>query len=88
MIHEKKKSASAPFLNPEYSRLNRQVIIETAEPPPEGITSDDILRVVNWTTSPQGLQFLPAFVSSNGRIQLETGPTTSADAGVALRQEI
>lgn len=40
---EKKKKSFTPFLNPEYSRLNRQVIVETSGPILEDITSDNIL---------------------------------------------
>lgn len=83
-----KKEKPAPFLNREYSRLNRQVNIETRGPASDGITSDDVLRVVNRMVAPQELQFLAAFCSPGGRFQLETGSLTGANAGVALRHEI
>lgn len=64
------------------------MVIETAGPIPKGVTSDSILRVINRMVAPQKLQFLAGFCSASGRITLETGPTTSAEMGVALRQEI
>lgn len=40
---KKKKKTAHPFINPEYIRLNRQVVIETSGPTPDYFTSDYIL---------------------------------------------
>lgn len=82
------KKGYGPFINPEYICLRRQVIIETAGVTHNGVTSDLILRVINRMGAPQQLQFIAAFIVLSDRITFETGPTVSAEAGVALRQEI
>lgn len=86
--HEKKQKTTAPFLNPEDFLLNRQVIMETAGPNPGGVTSDSLKKVINRKVAIQKLQILALFFSASGRIKLGTSLSTSADTGVALRQEI
>lgn len=63
MSRKKKKKTAARFLNPEYFRLNRQVIIETVGPITEGVTSESLLRVINEMVALQKLQFLATFCS-------------------------
>lgn len=60
---EKKKKTAPPFIRPEYTRVNRQVIIETAGPAPKDTNSDAILRIINRIVSPQKVQFIAAFIS-------------------------
>ncbi|KAL0630615.1 hypothetical protein Q9L58_010538, partial [Maublancomyces gigas] len=83
-----KKKAPAPFFTPEYTRLNRQVIVETNGPIPDLISNDDILEIVNEATSAQGLKFLSAQRSLNGNLRFETNPSTSADEGAKYHVEI
>lgn len=54
----------------------------------DGVTSNSILRVVNMMVAPQQMQYIAVFFATSGRITFETGATVSAEAGVALRQEI
>lgn len=59
----KKKKAAQPFFQPEYTRLNRQLIFETEGNIPEFISNDNILEVVNSRTEPQGPNSLPHFAT-------------------------
>ncbi|KAL0630650.1 hypothetical protein Q9L58_010501 [Maublancomyces gigas] len=67
-----KKKAPAPFFTPEYSRLNRQVMVETNGPIPDLISNDDSLEIR----------------SLNGNLRFETNPSTSADEGAKYHVEI
>ncbi|KAL0630520.1 hypothetical protein Q9L58_010633 [Maublancomyces gigas] len=87
VTHQKKK-AKTPFFTPEYTRLNRQVIVETNGQIPELISNDDILEAVNEATMIQGLKFLSAQRSTNGNLRFETNPATSADEGAKYHVEI
>lgn len=56
-VTRKKKTIAKPFFQPQNTRLNRQLIVETEGPLPELITNDDILKYVNARREPQGLSF-------------------------------
>ncbi|KAL0631760.1 hypothetical protein Q9L58_009368 [Maublancomyces gigas] len=87
VTYEKKK-AKTPFFTPEYTRLNRQVIVETSGQIPELISNDNILEVVNEATMAPGLKFHSAQRSTNGNLRFETNPATSADQGAKYHVEI
>ncbi|KAL0630950.1 hypothetical protein Q9L58_010197 [Maublancomyces gigas] len=87
VTHQKKKT-KAPFFTPEYTKLNRQVIVETNGQIPELISNHDILEVVNEATMAQGLRFLSAQRSTNGNLPFETNPATSADEGAKYHVQI
>ncbi|KAL0630611.1 hypothetical protein Q9L58_010542 [Maublancomyces gigas] len=85
---QRKTKKAVPLFVPEYTRLNRQVMVETSGPLPPLITNDDILDIVNEATTVQGLKFLSAQRSANGNLRFETNPSTSADEGAKYHVEI
>lgn len=84
-VRYKKKPAA--FLKPQYTTLNRQIMVETAGIP-ELITDDNILEVINKATTVQGITFLSATRTTSGTICLQTKPDTSADEGATRHLEI
>lgn len=83
-----KKKAAQPCFQPEYTRLNRQLIVETEGEIPEFITNDSILEVVNALTEPQGLKFIAALRNKNDNLRYERNLLTSSDKGSEMIPEI
>lgn len=66
------KKASISFSNPEYTRLNCQLIVETNGPLQEFITNDQILTTVNEKTTTQGLKFIALERIASDTLHFET----------------
>lgn len=64
------------------------MIIKTDGGPVLGVTNDTILATINATTAHHNVQFLAAYFSPTGNIDLETPPNTSADQGAMHGLEI
>lgn len=82
-----KKKAPKPFFQPEYTRLNTQLIVEIDGPLLELVSNDDILKFVNARTEFQGLKFIGVECNKNGNLRFETNLATS-NKGSELIQEI
>lgn len=77
-----------PGFQPEYSRLNKQVIMETNCPVPKDMSDDAILAGVDSAFSHHKICFLTARRFFRGNLTLETQPNTSIDTGAMLSIEI
>lgn len=67
------KNLSTHFFAPDYTRIQRQVMVNTEGPLPNFLTNDQILRVMR---------------NGNNNRRFETTSTTSAEQGAALHIEI
>lgn len=83
-----KKKALQPFIHPEYTRLNRQLIVETEGGIPEFISNDSILEVVKSRREPQGLKFIAGEHGKNKNLRFETNLNVSAGKESELMPEI
>lgn len=78
--HQKNKT-SPPLFIPEYTKINRHLIVKTHGLAVNRLTNDPILDTVNKAVTHHHFRFLYACVPEQGNITLEIPPNVSTDTG-------
>jgi hypothetical protein len=84
-----KKPTKKPLLfTPDYTRVNRELVIQLDNPRPKPTDINKILVAVNNACSAHGFVFLSAQLTQKGNITLLSPPSVSASEAVKFHPEI
>lgn len=73
-----KAPKKAPLFAADYTKVNREVVIELASPIPDTLTTDTILAAANMALSPTGIKMVLVRRTPQSNLVLTTSPNTPA----------
>lgn len=83
-----KKKALTPLFKADYTKINREFIVELTEPAPTGVTTNSILSSINSVLEGTGVYFLLCRLTNKENIVFQTPPHIASDQAIPYTDNI